>query len=147
MYFKTRPTHPIEILKWEHEVFLKRLQGMENSPEKMEQIVNVLKDLEEHQEAEERFVFPLVSDHQDDLSNLLRKQHAAILNSSDVLLALVNDGLNDEVVSFLKNFKNELIIHFETERTGILDRAMTNLNEAQIDVLRIKFATRRIHFL
>lgn len=145
MLFRTRPTHPIEILKWEHELFLKRLQKAEDSPEKMHQMANILKDLEEHQEAEERFLFPLVSDHSDELSNLLRKQHMAISNASDTLLALVRDQAHEEIIRFFKIFSKQLTVHFETEKAEVFDRAMATLNEAQIDVLRIKFATRRIH--
>lgn len=147
MLFKTRPTHPIEILKWEHEIFLKRLQSLEHGIEDTQRVAGLLRDIEEHQEAEERFVFPLILDHQGELPNLLRKQHLEISNSSDKLLALVNDRAHLEIIRFLKGFSKQLIMHFETERGEIFDKVSTKLNEAQIDVLRIKFATRKIHFM
>ena len=147
MYFRARPTHPIEILQWEHEIFLRRLQKIEESPDQVYRMMNIIKDLEEHQEAEDRFVFPLVSDYHDGLSNLLRKQHRDISNSSDTLLALFKDQVHEEIVRFLKTFKEQLTMHFETEKIEVFDKAMATLNEAQIDVLRIKFATRRIHIM
>lgn len=150
---KARPTQPIEILKWEHERLLSgigEIQALNDHSSnghfnKIAGKVNsILLFLELHQEAEERFLFPLVPELGDTPFSGLREEHLLLLNGSDVLVSIFNSKKPDWLRHYLRTLGSTLEEHFLNEETNVYQQAEKILTPAQVDILKIKFATRRL---
>lgn len=100
--------------------------------------------MELHQESEERFLFPLVSDLGNPLLSELRQEHRDLFQASDSLVALVQLQDTKEFRRRLGIFRKELSAHFSREESGVFLNAQRILSPAQLDILKIKFATRSV---
>ena len=146
-----RPVQPFDRLKWEHVRLIDgvgKLQRLAGGNEASHQAMyaeaaDVLKALEYHQEAEERFLFPLVSEHEETLLAGLRQEHLRFVMGSDGLLALARPGSEASLAAYLVAFKMDLEAHFTREESGVFQDAIESLSPAQMDILRIKFASRK----
>ncbi len=145
----TLPIQPLDRLKWEHARLIDgvgRLQLLAGGDEPdcdgiRAEATAVLKALEYHQEAEERFLFPLVFEDGEALLAGLRDEHLEFLLGSDKLLSLASLGSTAPFAVYLSVFRTNLETHFKKEESGVfLDAAFS---PAQMDILRIKFASRK----
>ncbi len=103
----------------------------------------VFRFLELHQEAEERFLLPLVSRLDDGSFDGIRRQHLDFLRSSDVLLAAGPSDNSGTRASLLTVLREDLEKHFLLEEKRIFDCSAGILSPAQADILRINFASRK----
>jgi iron-sulfur cluster repair protein YtfE (RIC family) len=147
----TLPIQPLDRLKWEHVRLIDgvgRLQLLAGGDEAdydgiRTEATAVLKALEYHQEAEERFLFPLVWEHGETLLAGLRKEHLRFVMGSDNLLSLTRPGNETSLSDFLVTLRTNLKTHFAKEESGVFLEAAGSLSPAQMDILRIKFASRK----
>lgn len=149
--FDPIPIQPLDRLKWEHVRLIDgigRLQlhadGREADREGIHaEAAAVLKALEYHQEAEERFLFPLVWGHGEALLAGLRKEHLRFVMGSARLLSLTGPGRETALAVYLATLRTKLETHFTKEESGVFLEAVSSLSPAQMDILRIKFASRK----
>jgi hemerythrin-like domain-containing protein len=153
MEFDEHMTQPLAILRWEHKKLEKELEKLSlmvshdarKDAERFSDKLNLtLQLLESHQEAEERFLFPLVQNIDTGLLSDLKKEHISIFSKSDIITASTSLNDLDNLRNLLLNLKSILSNHFATEESLVFPEAERSLSSAQMDVLRIKFATRRI---
>ncbi|HEY9167689.1 MAG TPA: hemerythrin domain-containing protein [Candidatus Kryptonia bacterium] len=153
MYYSRMPSQPIDVLKWEHELILSRLDDLLSRASEApcvktfmirSQTGRLLKLQELHQEAEERFLFPLMSEVDESLISSLRVEHASLFRSSDVIQSTATTHEIKELVPVLMSLKDELKKHFEKEESKIFENAQIILTPAKSDILKIKFATRNL---
>jgi Hemerythrin HHE cation binding domain len=145
------PAGPIDRLRWEHKLLLELFGGLtlhaggdESAPEGIGiRTEKVLKALERHQESEERFLFPLLSELGEKLFGELRKEHGRFLQLSDEILFSARSGGDGTFAALLARMKVSLETHFSLEESGVLLKAPDLLSPAQADILKIKFATRK----
>ena len=98
--------------------------------------------LESHQEAEERVLFPLVLKLEEDLFLSLKKEHQAMFHRSDIIVSPTSLNDSENLSTLLSNLRSNLIDHFFEEETSVFSEVEKSLSVSQIDILRIKFATR-----
>lgn len=141
---------PIARLKWEHlrlldefgKLVVSARQATENCDGIGDRARTVLKFLERHQEAEERFLFPLVPGLGDKLFTGLRKDHHDFLHASDALVSFAQSGNQESLAKSLDVFRIHLETHFAKEEAAVFETSADILSPAQMDILRIKFASR-----
>ncbi len=147
------PAQPIEWLNWEHKNLLGRLdeilealQGTSDLNWSLlrKRVESAVDLMEMVQESEERFLFPLISGVGDALLEEMRKEHGALLRASDSLMVSVRAEEPAELIRGLTTFREEASAHSAREKTEILGKATEILSSAQMDILRIKFATRSV---
>ena len=142
---------PIERLKWEHAKIIEEVDRLcvtarddsYHSSEMGAKITAVFKFLELHQEAEERFLLPLVSRLDDGTFDGIRREHLDFLRSSDALLAKVSLGTPGTRKDLLTVLGEDLERHFMIEEKSVFDGSAKILSRAQMDILRIKLASRK----
>ncbi|HUI31449.1 MAG TPA: hemerythrin domain-containing protein [Candidatus Acidoferrales bacterium] len=146
-----RPSHPIAILKWEHKKLEERFDKLPsivarslngNTREFCDKLNLALKLLEAHQEAEERFLFPLIPRMEDFILSNLKKEHLSMLDRADIIVSSnsIDDWANLHRV--ILSLSTDLKSHFFSEEATVFAEAEKNLTVAQTDILKIKFATR-----
>ena len=143
-------TQPIARLKWEHvwlldefgSLALSANRGIDNFADFVEKMAIIMKFLERHQEAEERFLFPLVAGLGDGLFKGLRKDHLKFLLASDSLVSSLESGTQKSLAESIEEFRIHLETHFTREESAIFEISADLLSPAQMDILRIKFASR-----
>ncbi len=147
------PSQPIAVLRWEHKrldnelnelagIALRPLNG--NAQEFHEKLDLALRLLESHQEAEERFLFPLILSLDEEPFLNLKKEHKSIFQRSDIIAS--STSLNDPqyLSHMLSVLRTNLNNHFLEEEDTVFSKAEKSLTVAQMDILKIKFATRRL---
>ncbi len=145
------PVHPIERLNWEHARLLGEVDrlGLFAEAQKADiegiggRAVKLTEALEHHQEAEERFLFPLVHGLGEELFAGLREEHLRLVQATDELSSLARSGQTGSTTRLLLLFKKNLRSHFTREEEEVLLKAAGLLSPAQLDILRIKFASRK----
>ncbi len=145
------PVHPIERLNWEHARLLGEVDRLEQFVEGQKadiegiggRAMELTEALEHHQEAEERFLFPLVSGLGEELFAGLREEHLRLVQATDELSSLARLGQTESTAGLLLLFKKNLRSHFTREEEEVLSKAAGLLSPAQLDILKIKFASRK----
>jgi iron-sulfur cluster repair protein YtfE (RIC family) len=145
------PSQPIDILRWEHTRLDQQLDELvhiashhfnSNADEFHDRLNLTLRFLESHQETEERFLFPLVLKLEEDLFLSLKKEHQAIFHRSDIVVSSTSLIDSENLSTLLSNLRSNLNDHFFEEETSVFAEAEKSLSVSQMDILRIKFATR-----
>ena len=142
---------PIERLKWEHARILAEVGALAvaagdekaASVDLSSRVAGVLKFLERHQEAEERFLLPLVPQLDGGLFRIIYEEHLSFLYLSDMLLAADESEDHELLSEYLARFKKELEAHFAREEGAVFKNSAAILSPAQKDILRINFASRK----
>ncbi len=142
---------PVDRLKWEHVTLLDEMDRLAvhvqerggNRGGISDRTITILESLEHHQEAEERFLFPLVIELGERIFAELRGEHKMFSVASDTLLSLTGAGDVESLVKFLAGFRADLSAHFTREETSVFSNTSDMLSPAQMDILRIKFASRK----
>ena len=147
------PVQPIERLLWEHKSLLARLDELievfsrppgGNLLRVDRKVDFAVRFMELNQETEERFLFPLVSEIGNPLLTELRLEHRELFKISDSLPVLLQLKDQKQLLQRIEMLKRELSAHFSREETKIFVKAQKSLSPAQLDILRIKFATRSV---
>ncbi len=106
-------------------------------------VAKLLRFLEYHQEAEERFLFPLLSEPADERFDELRHEHSRFLGSYDGLTDHTKGRKESDALELLTELSTELNAHFSREEADIFPKASEVLSAAQLDILKVKFASRK----
>ncbi len=147
MLSEVKAVDPFDQLRGEHKALLNEISDLENSigeagTETEMRVKRLLRLLELHQDAEDRFLLPLVASLDTGLLEGIRREHIAILRYSDSLISPIGSSDNGELIRALSSFGNKLRGHFSLEESAVFGRSPEMLSAAQMDILRIKFAAR-----
>lgn len=146
------PSQPIAILRWEHKRLdeqLRELSGIAshslngNAEEFHRKLSLTLRLLESHQEAEERFLFPLILKLVEEPFLNLKKEHKSIFRASDIIVSSASLNDPENLSGLLSTLRFNLDNHFSDEETSVFTTAEKFLTVSQMDILKIKFATRQ----
>lgn len=147
---------PLDILRREHVRLLDEIDGLlidtndhgnRNAErtavpnDRKRRLSSTLRLLECHQQAEERYLFPLVYEIGEKLLADLREDHLFLLNSSDMIVSTMESGESDGLCGFLETLKDSLKSHFSIEEKSVFEYAEKVLSRVQVDILRIKLAS------
>lgn len=147
------PVHPIERLIWEHSSLLEQIdellamvgKGLGDNWVQIDAKANFsMRFLDLHQESEDRFLFPLISELGDALMHDLREEHRNLFQASDSLIAVLRTRNEESFIHTLRSLRRDLSSHFLSEETCVFANAEKLLSPVQMDILRIKFATRKV---
>lgn len=150
MHSDTDNIRPFEQLRKEHRYLLvetarleRKAGGTEMLAEStMTDMSRILRLLELHQDAEDRFLLPLVPCLDKDLLAGIREDHIAFLRCSDELAAAAVAPTGGLLLQRLSSFGKKLEKHFMMEESALFSISAEILSPAQLDILRIKFAGR-----
>ncbi len=146
------PVQPIDRLIWEHRNLLEQIDELlaiaaKPFDRKWSQIDIkvgfVMRFLDLHQESEERFLFPLVSELGDVVISELREEHRNLFAASDSLVAVLGTRDKPTFIDDLQALRRDLAGHFCNEESGVFANSDKLFSPAQMDIMRIKFATRK----
>jgi len=146
------PSQPIDILRWEHKRLDRQLDVLTriashsingNADEFHDMLGFTLHLLESHQEAEERFLFPLILKLEEEPFLNLKREHQTIFHRSDIIVSSTSLNDSENLSDILFHLRSDLKDHFLKEETSVFVKAERFLSVAQMDILKIKFATRR----
>lgn len=151
MDFDESSLGPIERLKWEHVRLLDEIDALAIAARRPDifpgglptRVAAALEFLERHQEAEERFLLPLIPQLDGGAFKIIYEEHLGFLHLSDLLLAA---GQSEDPVllsDYLNRFRSDLKSHFSREEAAVFKKSSDILSPAQKDILRIKFASRK----
>ncbi len=158
-----KPTHPIAILKEEHEIILKnldKLEGMldkaqkskkfgdiEEELEQLEAIAHVLRDAESHHDREEKALFPHLEKHGiTGPPSIMRMEHIELKKRKKALGKLIEDRLSLSYEEFKDKLQeiSEYILkvlrdHIFKENNILYPTALESLQDDEWNEIKTKF--------